>query len=151
RQIKDSLETTLESLDGFPNADTVFPAAAEVIDRGRLRVDREKLAGTGNVVGMQLIADLFALIAVDRVGPPLPYAAGKVGKEAVLHRASVICACNATTAKANRIHAEGATVLLHVEVGRKLRGAEQRVARLIDRKPLVETGKLLVGELVSCF
>ena len=76
---------------------------------------------------MDVVAHLLAAVAEDRVGLAGHRAPHQVGEEAVQLRAGVVGAGQAAAAEADRRHLEVAPVLLHEQVGRGLRHAEQRV------------------------
>ena len=76
---------------------------------------------------MDVVAHLLAPVAEDRVGLAGHRALHQVGEEAVQLRAGVLGAGQAAAAEADRRHVEVAAVLLHQQVGGRLRDAEQRV------------------------
>ena len=88
----------------------------------------------GDVVGVDVVAHLLAFVAEDAVLAAFEVALHQVAQEAVQLDAGVIRPGEAAAAQAAGRHAEVAAVLLHHDVGRDLRRAEQRVLRLVDRE-----------------
>ena len=83
--------------------------------------------------GVDVVAHLLAAVAEHGVRLAGHRAAHQIGEEAVQLRARVVGAGQAAAAKADGGHVEVAPVLLHEQVGRRLRDAEQRMgARSID-------------------
>src|SRR4051794_36396144 len=65
-------------LEGFQNADAVFPAPAQIIDLPHPWRLPEFLDKPRDVVGVDVVADLLALIAEDPVEAPLYVATHQV-------------------------------------------------------------------------
>ena len=82
---------------------------------------------------MDVVADLLAAVAEDRVALARDGALHQVGEEAVKLRAGVVWAGQAAAAKAHRRDLEVAPVLLDHQVGGGLRDAEERMRRAVDR------------------
>ena len=68
-------------------------------------------------MGVDVVADLLALVAEDAVGAALEAALDEVAEEAVQLDAGVVGAGEAAAAEAAGGHAEVAAVLLHHDVG----------------------------------
>ena len=108
------------------------PPAPDVVDRpgpGRLV---KGLEGGHQVGRVDVVADLPAAVAEDRVRVTDDRAAHQIREEAVQFGAGVIGARETAAPKAHRRHIEVATVLLDQEVRRRLGHAEQRMRGCID-------------------
>ena len=117
----------LEPRDRFEDRDRVLATAAEVVDGPRARALREGERRGAHVRRVDVVADLLSLVPVDPVRATLAHAARQVGEEAVQLGTRVVRAREAAAAEADRRHAEVAPVLLHEEVRRRLRRAEEAV------------------------
>ena len=95
-----------------------------------------------HVEGVDVVSDLFALVAVDEVLPAFDVALHEVAQEPMQLDARVVRARQASAAKAARLHPEVAAVLLHHHVGRDLRGAEERVLGLVDAQVLADAAEV---------
>src|SRR4029079_2426987 len=73
----------LERGDRLEHRARVPAPAAEVVDRGRSRALRERHHGGADVVGVDVVAHLLALVAVDPVGAALADRARQAGEEAM--------------------------------------------------------------------
>jgi hypothetical protein len=111
-------------------------AAAEVVDLAGARGGDEGGHEAGDVEGVDVVAHLLALVAEDLVLAALEIAFHEVAEEAVEFDAAVIGAGEAAAAQRAGGQVEVAAVLLDHHVGGDLRGAEQRVLRLVDGERL---------------
>ena len=82
---------------------------------------------------MNVVTHLLAAVPVHGVALPGDRAAHQVGEEAVQPRPRVVGAGEAAAAKADRRDAEITPVLLDEQICGRLRHAEERVERLVDR------------------
>lgn len=73
----------LGDLEGLPDGAGVGSSTADVVDLGDARRCDEFLDKTGDVVGVDVVADLFALVAEDFVFAPFEVAFDEVGEEPV--------------------------------------------------------------------
>ena len=89
-----------------------------------------------DIAAVNVVADLFALVAEDPVLAPLEVALHQIAEEAVQLHAGMIGARQTAAAKAAGGHVEVAAVLLHHHVGRDLARAEETVQALVDREGL---------------
>ncbi len=123
--------------------------AADVVDGRGLRLLVEEQEGVDEVGAVQVVAHLLALVAEDRVGVAGHGALHQVGEEAVQLGAGVVGAGEAAGAEADRRHLEVAAVLLDQQVGRRLRGAEERVQGRVDRHRRVDAAEpvVVLGQL----
>src|SRR5262249_36786110 len=96
----------------FEHRDAVVAAAAEVVDRRDARILVEGQECRADVVGVDVVAHLLALVPVHPVGPAVADALGEVREKAVQLGARVIRAGETAAAVADRRHAEVAAVLL---------------------------------------
>ena len=112
-------------------------AAAEVVDLAAARRLDERGDEARDVERVDVVADLLALVAEDRVlrGPRGCTSPGSCRKPCS-STPEWFGPGQAAAAQAAGRHAEVAAVLLHHHVGRDLRRAEQRVLRLVDRERL---------------
>ena len=85
---------------------------------------------------VDVIADLFPLVAEDSVFFPLEVALHEVAEEAVKLDAGVVGTSEAAAAKAAGGHAEVAAVFLDDDVGGDLGGSEEGVLALVDGEVL---------------
>src|SRR5439155_16283866 len=60
-----------DPVEGFEDGAGVVPAAAKVVDLAASRALIDGFNGAGDVVTMNIVADLLALVAVNAVGPSL--------------------------------------------------------------------------------
>ncbi len=90
------------------------------------------------VGGVDVVSDLLALVAKDRIRGSGDRTPDQVREKAVQLGARVGGAGEAASAEADRVHAEVASVLLHQNVGRHLARAEQAVRGAIERHALVD-------------
>ncbi len=122
--------------EGLPDGAGIGAAAADVIHLADARGFEEFLDEAGDVVGVDVVADLFALEAEDLVFAAFQVAFHEVGKEAVELDAGVVRAGEAAAAQAAGRHAEVAAVFLDHHIARYLGSAEERVLGLIDGEVL---------------
>lgn len=121
--------------------------ASDVINLRDPRGFDELLDETGDVVGVDVIAHLFALVAEDLVFAAFQVAADQIAEEAMQLDARVIRAGEAAATEAAGGHAEVAPVFLDHHVARYLGGAEEAVLGLVDGEILrdaVRIGRIVV-------
>ena len=123
-------------LEGFEDGTGVGASAADVVDFAGAWCLDEFADEAGDVVGVDVITDLFALVAEDFVFAADEIALDQVGEEAVEFDAGVIGAGEAAAAEAAGGHAEVAAVFLDHDVRGGLGGTEEGVFGLIDGKVL---------------
>src|SRR5581483_3376645 len=130
-----------KQVDRFQNRKAVAAAAAQVVHlaRSRAPVILEKQAR--DVPAMNLIANLFALVAPDRVFAAGDGADGDVSEVAVQLDRGVLRAGEAAAAEDADGRIEVAAELLAQDISRHFGSAEQRVQALIDRHALVDAVK----------
>jgi hypothetical protein len=73
---------------------------------------------------MDVIADLFALLAINPVKLPFDIAFDEIAQEAVRFHAAVVWASEAAAPETAGFHSEIAAILLHQDIGGNFRGAE---------------------------
>ena len=110
----------------------LLPRAAEVVDGGGNRALVERHDRRADVVGVDVVADLLALVAEDPVGAPLSDRARDVREKAVQFGAGVIRPGQTPSPETHGRHAEIATILLHQDIPGHLRGPEEAVHRRVD-------------------
>ena len=90
----------------------------------------------GDIKGVDVVADLFPLVAEDAVLLALEVALYKVAEESVKLHASVVGTSEAAPAQGTGGHTEVAAVLLDHDVGGDLGGSEEGVLTLVDGEVL---------------
>ena len=115
----------LGQVEGLEDRAAVTAPAAQVVHLGHAWLLDEALDETGHVERMDVVAYLLALVAEDRVLLIRQVALDEVAQEAVQLDARVVRASEAAAAQAGRLHVEVPAVLLHHDVGRDLRRAEE--------------------------
>jgi len=101
-----------ERLDGFEHRQTVLPSAPEIVNLsgpGPLKELQEK---TGNIVCVDLVSDLLAVVSVYRVRLPQDGAAYDVGQVSMKLDSRMLRAGKAATPKNTHRHLKVAPVLL---------------------------------------
>src|SRR6267143_522682 len=111
----------------FQDRDAVGAASAKVIDLAGPRIARKFFERTDYIKTMDIVADLFAFVAVHRVRAAGQRHLQQIGKEAMQLDARVRGPGQATTAEYAHAHAEVPAVLLRVNVGGNFRSSEQGV------------------------
>jgi len=96
----------------FEHGDAVFAAAAHVVDLAGAGVGSESLDSTDNVVAMNIVANLLALVAEDGVLEPGHGRFDEIRKKAVQLDAGVRRAGEAAAAENADVHFEVAAVFL---------------------------------------
>ena len=122
----------LGDLEGLPDRAGIGAAAADVVNLADAGCGNEFLDEACDVVGVDVVADLFAFVAEDLVFAAFEVAFDEVGKETVKFDTAVVGAGKAAAAQAAGRQAEVAAVFLDHHVGGHLGGAEQRVLGLVD-------------------
>ena len=110
--------------DGFEHGDAVLAAAAEVVDLAAAGIGGELLDRAHNVMTMNIVADLLALVAENGISAAGNGHLHEVGKEAMKFDAGVRRPGKATAAENTDFHAEIAAVFLSHQVCRRLGGAK---------------------------
>ena len=122
--------------DGLQHRAIGEAAATDIVDLARARSIEEAPERVHQIEGMDVVADLLAVVAEDRVRLAADRAFDEIGEEAMQLRAGMAGPGQAAAAEAGRAHAEIAAIFLHQHVGCDLRRAEQAVQGLIDRHVL---------------
>src|SRR5438105_9759917 len=131
-------EQLLEPPRSLEDRNAVRAAAAEVVDGRDARLLVEGQHRGADVIRVDVVADLLALVAEDSVRPALADRPGEIGEEPVELGARVVWTGQAAAAEAGGRQAEVAAVLLHEQVGRGLRDAEEAVHGRVDAAGLVD-------------
>ena len=87
---------------------------------------------------MNVVADLFALLAKDAVGFAVYRTFHQVGQETVQFRSGMSGTCQAAAAETNGFHTKVLTVLLDEDICGDFAGAEQGMLALIDRQCFID-------------
>ena len=117
---------------GFEDGDAVFPAAAKVVNLPTPGGVAKRLDETSDVMGVDVVPDLLALVAKNLVETPLQVALHQVAEKAVELDPTMVGAGEATAAQAAGLHAKIATVFLNHHIPRDLGGPKDAVLGLID-------------------
>src|SRR5262249_26229669 len=105
-----------ETSDGLEERDAVrAPPAGVVYSRGS-RPFCKGQSGSADVVGVDVVADLFPLVSVDPVDEALTYRARDVREEAMELGSRVVSAGNTTGPERDGGHVEVAAVFLYEQV-----------------------------------
>ena len=100
-----------------------------------------------HILAVDVVANLFALVAVDAVFAPFEIAFHEITQESVKLDARMVWSGKATTTQGAGGHAEISAIFLNHHIRRHLRGAKQRVLALVDGKILgdaVSVGRIRV-------
>src|SRR5262249_27356216 len=131
---------------------TVAATTAEVVNLTAARRFDETLDETHDISGMDVVTNLLALVAINRILASLYIALNQVAKEPVQFDAGMIRPGETPAAQTASHHAEIAPILLHHDVGSNLRCAEQRVLRSINPHRLAYTVVIFRASILpSCF
>ena len=114
----------------------IVASAAEVVDRGDPGGLEKLLDEAGDVMAVDVVAHLLALVAVDFVFLALQVAFDQVAEKSVQLDAGVVRPGQASAAQAAGRQAEVEAVFLDDNVGRRFRRPEKGVLRLVDGKIL---------------
>ena len=123
---------SLADADGLEHGAVRVAAAADVIDFSNAGTFIELDEGGDEVVGVDVITDLFSFIAKDAVLAAFDDALDEVGEEAVELGAGVGGAGETTAAEDACFHSKIAAVFLDEDVGGDLAGSEEGVLALVD-------------------
>lgn len=115
----------LGEFECFPDRARICAAAADVVNLSDAGSLDELLDEAGDIVGVDVIADLLALVAEDFILATFEVAFREVGEEAMKLDATVVRTGEAAAAQAGGGHAEVATVFLDHHVGCHLRCSEE--------------------------
>ena len=133
--------------EGLPNRAGVRAPASDVVDLAHARGRDEGINKGGDVVGMDVVPDLLALVTEDLVFASLEIAFHEVTQEAVELDAAVVWPGEAASAQAAGRQAEVATVLLHHDIGGDFGRSEEGVLGLVDGEVLgdsVDVGGIVI-------
>lgn len=122
--------------EGFPDRAGVGASTTNVIDFTDAGCFEEFLNEAGDVVGVDVVADLFAFVAEDFVFAAFEIAFDEVREESVEFDARVVGTGEAAAAQAASGQAEVAAIFLDHDVGGDFGGTEERVFRLVDGEVL---------------
>src|SRR5579864_6199987 len=126
-------------LERFQNRATVGAASPDVVDLRAARILIESLDEPGDVQGVNVVAHLFALVAVDFVKPALEVAFDQVAEKSVQLDPAVIRTGKATAAQATAAQAEVSSIFLNHDVAGDFGGPKETVLALIDRQIFTNT------------
>src|SRR6266511_4048781 len=111
--------------DRFQHRAVARATAADVVDLCGARRPEEDVERADEIPTMQVVADLFAAIPENRVFVSVTRALHELRDEPVKHRTGVIRTRDAAGPETHGLDAEIPSVLLHQQVGRCLRDAEE--------------------------
>jgi len=139
-------------LKGFEDGAGVGFAAAEIIDLGWAGGLGKFPHETGDIPGVNVVADLLALVAKDLVFAAFEVAFDQIAEEAVEFDAGVVGSGEAAAAQAAGGHVEVASVFLHHDVGGDFGCAEEGVFALVNGKVLRDAfGESRIGVVPAGF
>ncbi len=121
---------------GLEDGAAVIFASTEVIDLGHARCLDKGGHEAGDVEGVDVVADLFPLVAEDAVFLPFEVALHEVAEEAMELDSGVVGPGEAAATQAAGGHVEVAAVFLNDDVGGDLGGTEEGVLALVDGEVL---------------
>ncbi len=127
---------SLGDLEGFENGAAVILPSPEVIDLGDAGCLDEGRHEAGNIKGVDVVANLFPLVAEDAVFLPLEVALHEVAEESVKLDSGVVRAGEASSTQAAGGHIEVASVFLDDDISGNLGGSEEGVLALVDGEVL---------------
>ncbi len=120
--------------EGFEDGAGVGTAAPDVVDFGDAGCTDEGGDELGDVVGVDVVADLLPFVAEDFVFPAFEVALHEVGQKAMQFDPAVVGTGEAAAAQAAGGHSEIPAVFLDHDICRHLGRAEERVLGLVDGK-----------------
>ena len=126
----------LGDLESFPDGAGIGTATADVINFPDAGSFNELLNKAGDVVGVDVVADLFALVAENLVFAAFQVAFDQIGKEAVELDAAVVGPGETAAAQTAGGQSEIAAVFLDHDIGCYLGRAKERVLGLVDGEVL---------------
>ena len=121
-----------EHVDRFKNGDTVGPSAAKIVDFTGTWFLEEAVHRGGHIAGMDLIAHLFAFIAVDRIFLSGNRAMADISEIAVQFDSRVLRSGQAASPKNTYRHLEISSEFLAQDIRRDLGCPKKRVRGLVD-------------------
>lgn len=121
--------------------------AANVVYLARTGIAIELIERLNQVVRVNVVTHLLALISKHRVGQFGHGALHQVRQKTMQLGTAVIGARQTPAAKGSRLHTEVLPVLLHQNIGRYLRSAEQAVHGMVDRHILANAVVIDVGRI----
>ena len=108
--------------------------AADVVDLALPRCFDESMNEAGDIMGMDVVAHLLALVAEQFVLAPFQIALDEIAEKAVQFDAGVIRPGQAAAAQAAGGHGKVPPVFLHHHIAGHFGSAKERMLGLIDRK-----------------
>ena len=117
RVIEGSTGDLFAERNRLQHRDVRISPTTKVVNRASGRRPVKRVEGSHYVMGVNVVANLLALVTEHGVGIAADGALHQVGEEAVKLRASVLRAGQATSTKADGRHLEVAPVLLDQQVG----------------------------------
>src|SRR5207302_692156 len=98
-----------------------------VVDLATSRRAIELVKRLNQIGAMNVVPDLFGLVAEDLVLLAAHNALHEIGEKSMKLRARMVGSGETSTAETSRLHAEISSVFLHQHVGRELRHAKKAV------------------------
>ena len=114
----------LSAVDGFDHGDAVLAAATHVVHLPGAGTSGELFDGANDVVAVNVVTDLLALVTEDRVVPACKCLLDQIGEETVKFDAGMGRPGEAATAEYTDVHFEVATIFLGDEVSRSFGSAK---------------------------
>ena len=111
--------------DGFEHRDAIRASPAKVIDLAGSWVRGKFLDGANDVVAVNVVANLFGLVAKDRLPAAGERNFYQIGKKTVQLNAGMRRSGQASAPEDAGVHAEVAAILLRNQIGSGLRSSEK--------------------------
>jgi hypothetical protein len=109
----------LTSLNRLQHRAAGMSSSTDVINLSRTRRFEEFPKRIDEVVAVDVVTHLLALVPKDAVGQAVGGAFHQISQKPMQFRAGVSGSCQASTAEADRFHSKIPAVLLHQQVGRR--------------------------------
>ena len=134
---------SLGDLEGLEDGTAVIFASTEVVDLSDAGCLDEGCHEAGDIEGVDVVSDLFPLVAEDAVFLPLEVALHEVAEESMELDSGVVRPGEAASTQAASGHVEVTSVFLDDDIGGDLGGSEEGVLALIDGEVLGDA--VLIG------
>ena len=119
-------------VDRFEHGAVRVAAAAGIVDFARARLLKKLPEHFHQVVAVDVVAHLFALVAKDSIGRSFHGATHQIGKKTMQFGARMRRAGETAAAKTYRLHAEIISVFLNQHISGDFACAEKRMFRLVN-------------------
>ena len=114
----------LRAVDGFDHGDAVLAAATHVVDLPGAGTSGELFDGANDIVAVNVVTDLLALVTEDRVVPACEGLLDEIGEETVKFDPGMGRPGKAAAAEYTDVHFEVAAIFLGDEISSSLGSAK---------------------------